>query len=260
MGSTGSGERLGRSSRNGSRATACASTCWQWKLRCGRTHGYFGEDEEFWGVTALLHDLDFERFPDMDDQVNGHPADGAPHVPRVGLSRGDDRGGGRAMRRSSAIPRRTRLASALYASDELTGLIMAVAYVRPSKDLRDVEVSSVKKKWKDKLFAAAVNRADIEEGAAELGLDLWEHVRIVLEGMKLVAGDLGLDGRLAAPARISRRDLSFSGPLAWSHRSWSSCWRSCSCALAAGSLQRRSQRLAANAHILAPPGAAAAST
>jgi predicted hydrolase (HD superfamily) len=69
--------------------------------------------------------------------------------------------------------------------------------VRPSKDLRDVEVSSVKKKWKDKLFAAAVNRQDIEQGAAELGVDVWEHVRIVLEGMKLVAGDLGLDGRLA---------------------------------------------------------------
>lgn len=159
---------------------------------------HFDEDEAFWGVTALMHDLDFERFPDMDDPVNGHPrtalrmfrewgypdemiAAVAGHAPYLG------------------IPRRTRLASALYASDELTGLIMAVAYVRPSKDLRDVEVSSVKKKWKDKLFAAAVNRADIEEGAAELGLDLWEHVRIVLEGMKLVAGDLGLDGRLAAP-------------------------------------------------------------
>jgi len=75
---------------------------------------------------------------------------------------------------------------------------MAVAYVRPSKNLADVEVSSVKKKWKDKLFAAAVSRKDIEEGAAELGLDTWEHVRIVLEGMKLIAGDLGLDGRLAA--------------------------------------------------------------
>jgi putative nucleotidyltransferase with HDIG domain len=157
---------------------------------------HFGEEEAFWGVTALLHDLDFERFPDMDDQVNGHPRTAlrmfrewgypdemieavAGHAPFLG------------------IPRRTRLASALYASDELTGLIMAVAYVRPSKDLRDVEVSSVKKKWKDKLFAAAINRSDIEEGAAELGLDTWEHVRIVLEGMKLAAADLGLDGRLA---------------------------------------------------------------
>lgn len=159
---------------------------------------YFGEDEEFWGVTALLHDLDFERFPDMDDPVNGHPRTAlrlfrewgypeemisavAGHAPFLG------------------VPRTTRLASALWACDELTGLIMAVAYVRPSKDLRDVEVNSVKKKWKDKLFAAAVNRADIEAGAAELGVDLWEHVRIVLEGMKLIAADLELDGRLAAP-------------------------------------------------------------
>ncbi len=157
---------------------------------------HFGEDEEFWGVTALLHDLDFERFPDMDDPVNGHPRTAlrlfreldyppaliqavAGHAPYLGIAR------------------TTRLDSVLWASDELTGLIMAVAYVRPSKDLRDVEVSSVKKKWKDKLFAAAVNRADIEAGAAELGIDLWEHVRIVLDGMKRIAADLGLDGRLA---------------------------------------------------------------
>lgn len=158
----------------------------------------FGEDEEFWGVTALLHDLDFERFPDMDDPVNGHP--------RTALRMFREWGYPDALIRAVAghapylgIPRTTKLDSVLWASDELTGLIMAVAYVRPSKDIRDVEISSVKKKWKDKLFAAAVSRADIEAGAAELGIDLWEHVRIVLEGMKLVAADLGLDGRLAQP-------------------------------------------------------------
>lgn len=157
---------------------------------------YFGEDEEFWGVTALLHDLDFERFPDMDDPINGHP--------RTALRLFREWGYPEEMIKAVAghapflgVPRTTKLASALWASDELTGLIMAVAYVRPSKDLRDVEVSSVKKKWKDKLFAAAVNRQDIEAGAAELGLDTWEHVRIVLDGMKLIAADLGLDGRLA---------------------------------------------------------------
>ncbi len=75
---------------------------------------------------------------------------------------------------------------------------MAVGYVRPSKDLRDVEISSVKKKWKDKLFAAAINRTDIEQGAAELGVELWEHVGIVLAAMKEIAPALGLDGRLAA--------------------------------------------------------------
>jgi putative nucleotidyltransferase with HDIG domain len=156
----------------------------------------FGADEALWGVTGLVHDLDFERYPDMDDPVNGHPRTalrlfrelGYPpelihavegHAPYLG------------------VPRTTAIDYALYASDELTGLIMAVAYVRPSKDIRDVEVSSVKKKWKDKLFAAAINRADIEEGAAELGIDVWEHVAVVLESMKGIAAELGLDGRLA---------------------------------------------------------------
>ena len=96
------------------------------------------------------------------------------------------------------LPRTTKLDSTLWATDELTGLIMAVGYVRPSKDIRDVEISSVKKKWKDKLFAAAINRQDIEAGAAELGVDTWEHVGIVLEAMKGIAAELGLDGRLAA--------------------------------------------------------------
>ena len=157
----------------------------------------FGGNEELWGVTALVHDLDFERFPDMDDRVNGHPRTAlrllseldyppeliqavAGHAPYLG------------------IPRQTKMDAALYAVDELTGLVMAVAYVRPSKDIRDVEIKSVQKKWKDKLFAAAVNRADIEAGAAELGVDTWEHVGVVLEAMKGIAADLGLDGRLAA--------------------------------------------------------------
>jgi putative nucleotidyltransferase with HDIG domain len=156
----------------------------------------FGGDEELWGVTALVHDLDFERFPDMDDPINGHPRTAlrffreqdyppeliqavAGHAPFLG------------------IPRQTKMDTALYAVDELTGLIMAVAYVRPSKDIRDVEVKSVQKKWKDKLFAAAVNRTDIESGAAELGVETWEHVGVVLEAMKGIAADLGLDGRLA---------------------------------------------------------------
>jgi predicted hydrolase (HD superfamily) len=156
----------------------------------------FAADEELWGIAALVHDLDFERHPDMDDPVNGHPRTAlrlfrewdypaeliravAGHAPFLGIAR------------------QSKLDAALYAVDELTGLIMAVAYVRPSKDIRDVEVSSVKKKWKDKLFAAAVSRRDIEEGAAELGVDLWEHVGVVLEAMKGIAGELGLDGRLA---------------------------------------------------------------
>jgi len=157
----------------------------------------FGGDEALWRVTALLHDLDFERYPDMDDPVNGHP--------RTALRLFRERGYPPELIQAVAghapylgIPRTTKLDSALWATDELTGLIMAVAYVRPSKDIRDVEISSMKKKWKDKLFAAAINRHDTEEGAAELGLDLWEHVSVVLEAMKGIAADLGLDGRLAA--------------------------------------------------------------
>ena len=157
----------------------------------------FDADEALWGITALLHDLDFERFPDMEDQQDGHPRTAvrffrendypaelvqavAGHAPYLG------------------IPRTAPLDAALYAVDELTGLIMAVAYVRPSKDIRDVEVRSIKKKWKDKLFAAAVNRADIEVGAAELKIDLWEHVAVVLAAMQEIAAALGLDGRAAS--------------------------------------------------------------
>jgi putative nucleotidyltransferase with HDIG domain len=157
----------------------------------------FDGDEEFWGVTALLHDLDFERFPDMDDTTDGHP--------RTALRMFREWGYPEEMIEAVAghatflgVPRTSKLAQALFATDELTGLIMAVAYVRPSKDIRDVELSSVKKKWKDKLFAAAINRSDIEMGAAELGVDTWEHVTVVLEAMKGIAPELGLDGRLAA--------------------------------------------------------------
>jgi putative nucleotidyltransferase with HDIG domain len=155
-----------------------------------------GADEELWGVTGLIHDLDFERYPDMDEPVNGHPRAAlrlfreldypseliqsvAGHAPYLG------------------IPRTTSMDYALYAVDELTGLVMAVGYVRPSKDIRDVEVKSVKKKWKDRAFAAGVNRIDIEEGAAELGLDLWDHVGVVLAALQSIAPELGLDGRLA---------------------------------------------------------------
>ncbi len=156
----------------------------------------YGEDEALWGITGLLHDLDFERYPDMEDAVNGHPRAslrlfrelGYPeelihavegHAPYLGVARN------------------SKLDSALVAVDELTGLIMAVGYVRPSKDLRDVRVKSVRKKWKDRRFAAAINRQEIEEFTAELGEDLSEHIGFVLAAMQGVAGDLGLDGRLA---------------------------------------------------------------
>jgi putative nucleotidyltransferase with HDIG domain len=156
----------------------------------------FGADETLWRVAGLIHDLDFERHPDMDDPINGHPRTAVRLFRELGLPAELIQAvEGHAP--FLGVPRTTPMDYALYASDELTGLIMAVAYVRPSKDIRDVEISSVKKKWKDKLFAAAINRADIEQGAVELGLDTWTHVGVVLEAMKGIAAELGLDGRLA---------------------------------------------------------------
>ena len=90
------------------------------------------------------------------------------------------------------------MAKALHAVDELTGLLVAVTLVRPSKDIRDVKIKSVRKKWKDKAFAAAVNRQEIELATQALDIDLWEHVSIVLEAMKGVASEIGLDGQIAA--------------------------------------------------------------
>jgi putative nucleotidyltransferase with HDIG domain len=153
----------------------------------------FGEDEELWGVIGLLHDFDWEMHPSLDE----HPIKGAPilrergvseEVIRTILSHGVETG----------VPREELVDRALFACDELTGLIVAVALVRPSKDLRDMQVKSVKKKWKDRSFAAGVNREEVEQAADELGVELWEHVGFVLEAMKGIAAELGLDGRLAA--------------------------------------------------------------
>ena len=89
------------------------------------------------------------------------------------------------------------MAQALYAVDELTGFLVAVTLVRPSKDIGDVRIKSVRKKWKDKAFAAAVNRTQVADGAEAMGVELWEHVALVLQAMQSVAADIGLDGRLA---------------------------------------------------------------
>jgi len=151
-----------------------------------------GEDEELWGIVGLIHDFDYERYPTAED----HPFRGMEILRERGWPEEIvDAVGSHAN--YSNIPRDTPMKKALYAVDELTGLIVAVALVRPSKDIRDVKVKSVKKKWKDKSFAAGVNRSDVEEGAALLGVDLWEHVGTVLEAMKGIAAELELDGRLA---------------------------------------------------------------
>jgi putative nucleotidyltransferase with HDIG domain len=159
----------------------------------------FGEDEERWGVVGLIHDFDYEHYPTMDGDTprdEWHTFAGARILSERGwpeeivqdvLSHADYAG----------QARDTTLRKTLYAVDELTGLIYAVALVRPSKSIMDVKVRSVRKKWRDKSFAAAVNRQDIEEGAAALGVELSEHIATVLEAMQGIAADLELDGRLS---------------------------------------------------------------
>jgi len=152
----------------------------------------FGEDEEKWGIVGLIHDFDYEQHPTPEE----HPLVGA----RILEERGWPEEIIRAVKSHAQylnVPRQSKMEQALFAVDELTGLIVAVALVRPSKDIRDVKVRSVKKKWRDKRFAAGVNRQDIEEGAAELGVPLDEHIAIVLEAMQSIAEELGLAGRSA---------------------------------------------------------------
>ncbi|NLE75277.1 MAG: HDIG domain-containing protein [Chloroflexi bacterium] len=155
----------------------------------------FGEDEELWGVVGLIHDFDYERYPTAED----HPFRGMAILRERGWPE-EMVGAVGSHADYAGIPRDTLLKQTLFAVDELTGLVAAVALVRPSKDIRDVKVKSVKNKWKDGAFARGVNRGDVEEGAALLGLDLWEHVGTVLEAMQGAAAELELDGRLAQGA------------------------------------------------------------
>jgi putative nucleotidyltransferase with HDIG domain len=148
----------------------------------------FGEDEEAYRVAGLLHDFDWEIHP----TAEGHPSLGAPILREKGVSEEIIRA---IMSHGShtGVSRETKLEKALFACDELTGLITTIALVRPSKKIADVEVKSIKKKWKEKSFAAGVNRSEIEEGTRALGVDLWtEHVPLVLSAMQSIATDLGL--------------------------------------------------------------------
>jgi len=148
-----------------------------------------GEDQDTWGITGILHDFDWEIHPTLEQ----HPLAGAPilrergvpeEIVRAILSHADHTG----------IPRVTRMEKALYACDEITGLITAVALVRPSRSLMDLEASSVKKKWKDRAFAAGANREEIAKSAEEFGIELWEHVGNVILAMRGIAPELGLAG------------------------------------------------------------------
>ncbi|MGD8998572.1 MAG: HD domain-containing protein [Anaerolineae bacterium] len=150
---------------------------------------YFDEDQDLWGAVGLVHDFDYDAFPDE------HPYSGGRILRERGYA--DEIVNAVLAHGETGTPRDTKMAQALHAVDELTGLIVAVALVRPTKDIRDVKVKSVRKKWKDRAFAAAIDREQIEQAAQDLGVDLWDHVARVLGAMQDVAGDIALDGRLA---------------------------------------------------------------
>lgn len=149
----------------------------------------FGEDENKWGITGLLHDFDYEKYPTPAEhpfvgnkilEERGYPED----VRRAILSHAD----------YSGVKRESRMEKTLYACDEVSGFITASALVKPNKSLAEVEAKSVRKKMKDKAFARSVNRDDIINGAADLGVDLEEHIAFCIEAMKGIAGELGLAG------------------------------------------------------------------
>jgi putative nucleotidyltransferase with HDIG domain len=154
----------------------------------------FGEDPERWGLTGLVHDFDYERFPNATHSpTEEHPSEGVRILRARGwpedileaiLGHGNYTG----------VPRVTRLAKALYAVDELTGLVTATALVRPSRSVHEVDARSVRKKMKDKAFARGVNRDEVVAGAADLGVELNEHIEFVIGAMRGCADSLGLDG------------------------------------------------------------------
>jgi len=150
----------------------------------------FKEDEEYWAITGILHDFDYEMYPDEEN----HPyrgneilaKEGYPEIMRTAIM-------GHAS--YTGIKRESLLAKTLFAVDELSGFVIAVALVRPSKSIFEVEPRSVQKKFKDKAFAAKVNREEIKQGIAELGVDETEHIQRVIDALKSIAGELGLAGQ-----------------------------------------------------------------
>ena len=159
----------------------------------------FGEDADRWGTTGLIHDFDYERFPNSEHSpIEGHPAEGV----RILRGHGYPEDILRAIlghATYSGVPRDTPMAKALFAVDELTGLITATALVRPTKDVREVEPKSVRKKMKDKAFARGVSREDVILGSEELGVDLDTHIAFVIGAMQSVAADIGLSGSEPTP-------------------------------------------------------------
>jgi len=149
-------------------------------------------DEELWGIVGLIHDFDYEKYPSLED----HPYRGNEIL--------KERGWPEVISRAimshaeySGVTRETAMEKCLFACDELAGFITAVALIKPGKSLAEVDVKSVRKRMKDKAFARKVNRDDIVNGAAALGVDLDEHIGFCIEALRAIAGELGLDGSAA---------------------------------------------------------------
>ena len=152
-----------------------------------------GEDEETWGLTGLLHDFDYDRWPSLED----HPYKGNAILAERGYS-DEVRNAIMSHAGYTGVPRVSNLEKALFACDELAGFITAAALVRPDKSIRTLEAKSVKKRMKDKAFARSVSRDDITNGATTLGVELEEHIAFCIEAMRGIAAELGLEG--SAPA------------------------------------------------------------
>ena len=161
-------------------------------MRAYATH--YGEDEDRWGLTGLVHDFDYERWPNTEHSpTEEHPAAGVRVLREAGYPE-DVLAAILGHATYSGVPRVTRMAKTLFAVDELTGLITATALVRPSKSVHEVDARSVRKKMKDKAFARGVNREDVVNGAADLGVDLDWHIQFVVDAMRARAEALGLAG------------------------------------------------------------------
>jgi putative nucleotidyltransferase with HDIG domain len=151
-------------------------------------------DENLWAVVGLLHDFDYEKYPSLED----HPYRGNEILKQRGYSEEICKAI-LSHAEYTAVPRETPMEKALFACDELAGFITACALVKPGKSLAEVEASTVKRKMKDKAFARSVNRNDITSGAADLGVDLEQHIAFCIEAMRTIAPELGLDGSAAIP-------------------------------------------------------------
>ena len=161
-------------------------------MRAYATH--FGDDPERWGLAGLVHDFDYERFPNASHSATEeHPAEGVRILRAKGFPE-DVLTAILGHANYSGVPRESKMARTLFAVDELTGLITATALVRPSRSVMEVEAKSVRKKMKDKAFARGVSREDVVNGAADLGVDLDEHIAFVIAAMQAVAPALGLAG------------------------------------------------------------------